>query len=77
MFNILSLFGFGEEKIYKFVYKRANVYRADTITRLVTAINPTQAVKKINDIIGGDQVDIIEFTVVTPKEPEAENDSST
>lgn len=51
------------EKIYKFVY----IQYGDKKTMLLTACNPTQAVKKFNTMTDNKLYDIAEFTEVIPK----------
>lgn len=62
MFNFNSK----SEKIYKFVYKEYG----DNRTMLLTACNPTQAVKKFNRMSGYKLYNIVEFTEVIPKNNE-------
>lgn len=61
---------FKKNKIYKFVYKQKSDYYERSRTLLVVAKEPMQALKKFYKIADNDVEDILEFTVVTPKEEE-------
>lgn len=60
------MFNFKSEKIYKFVY----LQYGDKKTALLTAYNPTQAIKKFNSMADNKLYDIVEFTEVVPKKEE-------
>lgn len=61
------------KKLYKFIFNLRSTlrdYNPKQCTLLITATDPVQAVRELYKVTKNDVGNIIEFTVVTPKEEE-------